>query len=110
MSKGKYIGPTLRQHRKKMPAALKNTKPLKTSRKRRIFTITNKKGQYQKNVATAGKMSFSLSGWSQAVVQPATNRSMGVPRKIAKEMHKHNETTPDLIEDEALFTARLRNN
>lgn len=32
---------------------------------------------------------------------------MGVPRKIIKEMQKHNGTTPDLIEDEELFIVRL---
>ena len=34
---------------------------------------------------------------------------MGVPRKIVKGMQKHNGTTPDLIEDEELFTVRLWN-
>jgi len=34
---------------------------------------------------------------------------MGVPRKIVKEMQKHNGTAPDLIEDEELFTIRLWN-
>ncbi len=34
---------------------------------------------------------------------------MGVPRKIVKEMQKHNGTSPDLIEDEELFTVRLSN-
>jgi len=34
---------------------------------------------------------------------------MGVPRKIVKEMQKHNGTFPDLIEDEELFTVRLWN-
>ncbi len=34
---------------------------------------------------------------------------MGVPRKIVKEMHKHNGTSPDLIEDEELFIVRLWN-
>ncbi len=32
---------------------------------------------------------------------------MGVPRKIVKGMREHNGTTPDLIEDEELFTVRL---
>lgn len=32
---------------------------------------------------------------------------MGVPRKIVKEMQKHNGTAPDLIEDGELFTVRL---
>jgi ATP-dependent DNA helicase RecG len=34
---------------------------------------------------------------------------MGVPRKIVKEMQKHNGTSPDLIEDEELFMVRLWN-
>lgn len=34
---------------------------------------------------------------------------MGVPRKIVKGMQNHNGTRPDLIEDEELFTVRLRN-
>lgn len=34
---------------------------------------------------------------------------MGVPRKIIKEMQKHNGTLPDLIEDEELFMVRLWN-
>lgn len=34
---------------------------------------------------------------------------MGVPRKIVKGMQKHNGTTPELIEDEELFTVRLWN-
>jgi len=34
---------------------------------------------------------------------------MGVPRKIVKEMQKHNGTSPDLIENEELFTVRLWN-
>lgn len=34
---------------------------------------------------------------------------MGVPRKIVKGMQKHNGSTPDLIEDEELFTVRLWN-
>lgn len=34
---------------------------------------------------------------------------MGVPRKIVKEMQKHNGTAPDLIEDGELFTIRLWN-
>jgi len=34
---------------------------------------------------------------------------MGVPRKIVKEMLKHNGTSPDLIEDEELFMVRLWN-
>jgi ATP-dependent DNA helicase RecG len=32
---------------------------------------------------------------------------MGVPRKIVKGMQEHNGTTPELIEDEELFTVRL---
>ncbi|MCD6272601.1 MAG: hypothetical protein J7K30_07085 [Deltaproteobacteria bacterium] len=32
---------------------------------------------------------------------------MGVPRKIVKEMQRHNGTSPDLIEDEELFMVRL---
>ncbi len=32
---------------------------------------------------------------------------MGVPRKIVKEMQKHNGTSPDLIEDEERFMIRL---
>lgn len=32
---------------------------------------------------------------------------MGVPRKIVKEMQKHNGTSPDLIEDGELFIVRL---
>lgn len=32
---------------------------------------------------------------------------MGVPRKIVKEMQKHNGTSPDLIEDGELFVLRL---
>ena len=35
---------------------------------------------------------------------------MGVPRKSVKGLQKHNETTPDLIEDEELFTVRLWKN
>jgi ATP-dependent DNA helicase RecG len=34
---------------------------------------------------------------------------MGVPRKIVKGMQEHNGTTPELIEDEELFTVRLWN-
>ena len=34
---------------------------------------------------------------------------MGVPRKIVKEMQKHNGTAPDLIEDGELFMVRLWN-
>ena len=34
---------------------------------------------------------------------------MGVPRKIVKEMQKHNGTSPDLIEDEERFMVRLWN-
>jgi ATP-dependent DNA helicase RecG len=34
---------------------------------------------------------------------------MGVPRKVVKEMQKHNGTAPDLIEDGELFTVRLWN-
>ena len=34
---------------------------------------------------------------------------MGVPRKIVKEMQKHNGTLPDLIEDGELFIVRLWN-
>ena len=34
---------------------------------------------------------------------------MGVPRKIVKEMQKHNGTSPDLVEDEELFLVRLWN-
>ena len=34
---------------------------------------------------------------------------MGVPRKIVKEMQKHNSTSPDLIEDGELFMVRLWN-
>ena len=34
---------------------------------------------------------------------------MGVPRKIVKVMQKHNGTSPDLIEDEEVFTIRLWN-
>lgn len=34
---------------------------------------------------------------------------MGVPRKIVKEMLKHNGTSPELIEDEELFMVRLWN-
>lgn len=34
---------------------------------------------------------------------------MGVPRKIVKEMQKHNGTSPDLIEDGELFMVRLWN-
>lgn len=34
---------------------------------------------------------------------------MGVPRKIVKEMKKHNDTSPDLIEDEERFMVRLWN-
>ena len=34
---------------------------------------------------------------------------MGVPRKIVKEMKKHNGTSPDLIEDEERFMVRLWN-
>jgi len=34
---------------------------------------------------------------------------MGVPRKIVKEMKKHNGTSPDLIEDGELFMVRLWN-
>ena len=34
---------------------------------------------------------------------------MGVPRKIVKGMQTHNGTTPELIEDEELFTVRLWN-
>jgi len=34
---------------------------------------------------------------------------MGVPRKIVKEMQKHNGTIPGLIEDEELLTIRLWN-
>ncbi len=34
---------------------------------------------------------------------------MGVPRKIVKGMHDHNGTTPELIENEELFTVRLWN-
>lgn len=34
---------------------------------------------------------------------------MGVPRKIVKGMQKHNGSTPELIEDEELFTVRLWN-
>jgi len=34
---------------------------------------------------------------------------MGVPRKIVKEMQRHNGTYPDLIEDEELFLVRLWN-
>jgi len=34
---------------------------------------------------------------------------MGVPRKIVKEMQKHNGTSPDLIKDGELFTVRLWN-
>lgn len=34
---------------------------------------------------------------------------MGVPRKIVKEMQKHNGTSPDLIEDQELFMVRLWN-
>ncbi|MEA2083507.1 MAG: ATP-binding protein [Thermodesulfobacteriota bacterium] len=32
---------------------------------------------------------------------------MGVPRKIVKEMQKHNGTSPDLVEDEERFLVRL---
>ena len=35
---------------------------------------------------------------------------MGVPRKTVKEMRKHNGTTPDLTEAQALLTVRLWNN
>lgn len=34
---------------------------------------------------------------------------MGVPRKIVKEMQKHNGTSPDLVEDEERFLVRLWN-
>ena len=34
---------------------------------------------------------------------------MGVPRKIVKEMQKHNGTSPDLIEDDERFMVRLWN-
>ena len=34
---------------------------------------------------------------------------MGVPRKIVKEMQRHNGTFPDLVEDEERFLARLWN-
>ena len=34
---------------------------------------------------------------------------MGVPRKIVKEMQRHNGTSPDLIEDEERFMVRLWN-
>jgi ATP-dependent DNA helicase RecG len=34
---------------------------------------------------------------------------MGVPRKIVKAMQKHNGTSPDLIEEDELFMARLWN-
>jgi len=34
---------------------------------------------------------------------------MGVPRKIVKEMQKHNGTSPDLVEDEKRFLVRLWN-
>jgi len=34
---------------------------------------------------------------------------MGVPRKIVKEMQKHNGTSPDLVEDEERFLLRLWN-
>jgi ATP-dependent DNA helicase RecG len=34
---------------------------------------------------------------------------MGVPRKIVKEMQKHNGTSPDLVEDEERFSVKLWN-
>jgi len=34
---------------------------------------------------------------------------MGVPRKIVKEMQRHNDTSPDLIEEEERFLVRLWN-
>ena len=34
---------------------------------------------------------------------------MGVPPKIVKGMQKHNGSTPELVEDEELFTVRLWN-